>query len=424
MNTYALSHLADAALSRGMDGAFVQGHAADAAQIAHIAEFDARRLFRPAGYPSMFAYCMDRYRLSEQSTLKRLRAARAAREFPAIFTAVAENRLNLSAVVMLTPHLKPDTADALIEAAMDKTLAELEVLLAHRNPKPDVPTALTPAPAVTPAPPELSLRTVGDQELAGVTVAEMPALSARTVVRPDPPAKLKPLAPEKYELHMTIPQSTHDKLRLAQELLGHEVASKDIPGVFDLALDALIGRLGKRKFAATSKPRKPVRKMGDTSRHIPAHVQRAVWKRDHGQCTFVSDTGKRCCSRRDLEFDHIEPFARGGNATAGNIRLRCRAHNQYEAERTYGEGFMNTKRDEARSRQKAAAEPNYVEKAREELIPWLKALGYRTDEAQRAAARADDIAEAPLEQRMKRALFGVSAIRFHSLDSLAKRFRL
>ena len=85
----------------------------------------------------------------------------------------------------------------------------------HRNPRPDVPTALTPVPAVTPAAPELSLRTVGDQELAALAVAEMPALSARTVVHPDPPAKLKPLAPEKYELHMTIPQSTHDKLRLA-----------------------------------------------------------------------------------------------------------------------------------------------------------------------------------------------------------------
>ena len=46
----------------------------------------------------------------------------------------------------------------------------------------------------------------------------------------------------------------------------------------------------------------------------------------------------------DLEFDHIEAFARGGEATTANIRLRCRAHNQYEAERTFGAGFMEAKR--------------------------------------------------------------------------------
>jgi hypothetical protein len=30
------------------------------------------------------------------------------------------------------------------------------------------------------------------------------------------------------------------------------------------------------------------------------------------------------------------PFARGGEATVGNIELRCRAHNAYEAERSFG----------------------------------------------------------------------------------------
>jgi len=32
-----------------------------------------------------------------------------------------------------------------------------------------------------------------------------------------------------------------------------------------------------------------------------------------------------------LEFHHVVPYARGGQATVENITLRCRAHNQYEA---------------------------------------------------------------------------------------------
>ena len=38
---------------------------------------------------------------------------------------------------------------------------------------------------------------------------------------------------------------------------------------------------------------------------------------------------------------------RGGASSAGNVRLLCRAHNQYEAERTFGVDFMRAKREEA-----------------------------------------------------------------------------
>ena len=47
-----------------------------------------------------------------------------------------------------------------------------------------------------------------------------------------------------------------------------------------------------------------------------------------------------------------------------NMRLLCRAHNQYEAERTYGAEFMRRKREaahqreaEARTSKAAGAEP-------------------------------------------------------------------
>jgi 5-methylcytosine-specific restriction endonuclease McrA len=73
-----------------------------------------------------------------------------------------------------------------------------------------------------------------------------------------------------------------------------------------------------------------------------------VWKRDQGQCTFVSETGQRCPSRRFLELDHIDPVARGGRATVERMRLRCRAHNQYTAEYTFGADFMEEKRRQAR----------------------------------------------------------------------------
>ena len=72
------------------------------------------------------------------------------------------------------------------------------------------------------------------------------------------------------------------------------------------------------------------------SRHIPADVKRAVWRRDAGQCAFVGLTGRRCSERTFLELHHVQPYAKRGPATVTNIALRCWRHNQYEAELIFG----------------------------------------------------------------------------------------
>src|SRR5437762_10825895 len=72
--------------------------------LAHIAEVDARKLYVAAGYASMYRYCVGRLKMSEDVARKRIQAARAARQFPAIFAAVADGRLHLTAVVKLALH--------------------------------------------------------------------------------------------------------------------------------------------------------------------------------------------------------------------------------------------------------------------------------------------------------------------------------
>jgi 5-methylcytosine-specific restriction endonuclease McrA len=79
------------------------------------------------------------------------------------------------------------------------------------------------------------------------------------------------------------------------------------------------------------------------SRYIPSALRREVYARDGGQCTFVSTTETRCCTRRTLEFDHIVPFAQGGTMTRDNLRLMCRSHNALLAERTYGRDYVKSR---------------------------------------------------------------------------------
>ncbi len=398
VSTYCLSHLSDPVLLRDLTALVARDRATTAALLAHLAEVDARRLYLPAGHPSMFSYCVEELRLSEDAAYKGIRAARSARQFPAAFAALADGRLHVSAIAMLTPYLTPENADGLLAAAAHQSKAGIEALLAERFPRPDVPARIEalspPLPIGRLAPGPVESHGLGEQQLApGEVVQHVPGRAEARALQ----TRVAPLAPQRFALQLTVGQSTHDKLRYAQALLGHQLPSGDLAAVLDRALDALIRQLERRKFAATPQPHPRLRRPTASRRHIPAEVKRAVWARDGGRC-FVSEVGRRCPARTRLEFDHVDPVACGGRATAARMRLRCRAHNQYGAECTFGAGFMRHKRAAARD---AAAERA---RAAAEVIPWLRRLGFRADEARRAAARCETVSHAPLEQRVLVAL--------------------
>ena len=216
---------------------------------------------------------------------------------------------------------------------------------------------------------------------------------------------MQPLSPQSDALQCTISRETHQKLLYAQTLLRHKIPSGDLSEVLDQALDALILSLEKAKFAATARPRSQRESAKAGGRYVPAEVRRAVWERDGGQCTFVGPGGRRCPARTLLEFDHVEAFACGGEATVEGMRLLCRAHNQYAAERNFGIGFTRGKREhaqlaaETRRARTTAAQPPELD-----VIPWLRKLGFRADEARRAANGCNLPPDATFEERLRAAL--------------------
>ena len=371
MSTYSLSHLSDHVLLHDLAALVAKDRATTTALLAHLAEVDTRKLYLPAGYPSMFAYCLGELHLSEDAASKRIQAARAGRQFPALFTALADGRLHLAAVCLLAPHLTPENADELLAAAAHKTKFEIEQLLARRFPR----TELLPLVQAIPASRPLENEQLAPGQVEPVCVADDQHAPGH-VEAPVPRTKVAPHGPERFALQLTIDKGTHDKLRHAQALLSHRIPSGDLAAVLDRALDALIGQLEKQKFGATQRPR-PRQGRSTNPRHIPAHVKHAVWERDQGRCTYVSQRGHRCGSRKFLEFDHVDPVARGGQATVEGLRLRCRGHNQFEAECTFGAGFMEEKRGEARrapveTRARAAAKEND-----RDVMACLRELGFR-----------------------------------------------
>ena len=178
-----------------------------------------------------------------------------------------------------------------------------------------------------------------------------------------------------YRVQFTADQAYVDLLEQARSLLWHQLPSGDLVELQRLALQALVDKLAKRKCGAktsqggahpqpgptggaspgaapardatdqaeelVAEPLAPMlREPAPGSRHIPTAVRREVWERDGGHCAFVDARGQRCRAASAIEFHHLLPHARGGPATPANLGLRCRPHNQLEAEEDFGRDFM------------------------------------------------------------------------------------
>lgn len=222
----------------------------------------------------------------------------------------------------------------------------------------DRATVPADATATTSAPPEPS---------AGAHPAAVGAVLATVPKSDRVRAELRPVAAEQWSLRVTMDAAMKKDLDTLESLLSHSLGG-DLTSIVREALRCAVEKHGKRRGAlaparsrtaprtakeqgsvgparseqptlgpkpvgepvnaATTAPRPP--------RAISAGVRREVWARDGGCCSWRGRDGRRCGSRWKVEIDHIHPAAFGGEPTAGNLRLLCRAHNVRHAENVFG----------------------------------------------------------------------------------------
>jgi hypothetical protein len=333
----ALRRLSDGELVAKVKSLAAQECHATALLVAHLAELDTRDVHLREGYSSLFSYCREVLSLSEHAAYDRIEVARAARRFPVVLDLLEAGSVNLTAVRLLAPHLTPRNHRAVLNSARGKRTFEVRQIVARLSPQPDVPTSIRKVPT-----PKATKSGGGASNDPAPAAAAPPALAAPPTSLPTPTpasaprpcpgssAEVAPLCEDRYHLKVTIAGDTVEKLRLAKDMLRHALPSGDDAAVLDRALTALLTELSRKKFAATEKPRAS-RGASSGSRHIPAEVRRTVWVRDLGRCAFVGKSGRRCNERAFVEFHHVKPWAFGGEATVGNIELRCRRHNDHES---------------------------------------------------------------------------------------------
>jgi 5-methylcytosine-specific restriction endonuclease McrA len=249
--------------------------------VASLAELEARRLYSGLGYSSLYIYCTEHLRLSEHEARTRMEAARAALKCPMVLDMLVAGDLTMTTAAILKPWLTEENCLTLLEAARRKSKREVQAIVAKLGPSVDCDSEIYPVPGG-------------------------------------------------YRFEVTIDDDAYRTFRRLQELLRHAIPSGDPAQIVVTCFNTTLREIERRKLANVHRPR-PQRLQNLRTRHIPADVRRQVWKRDGAQCAFVGTQG-RCQERGFLEIHHLVPFARGGEATVDNLQLRCRAHNQYEAD--------------------------------------------------------------------------------------------
>jgi 5-methylcytosine-specific restriction endonuclease McrA len=329
--------------------------------LAHLAEFDARRLCLEEGFRSLYEYCTISLGFEEGEAYRRIRVARVIRGFPEAKKALEDRRVTASHLVVLSPWLERGNIVEWLGIAEKKTRRELEALVAARYPQapqPDAVRNLPMHPFVVPASPPMALEVPPPSETdAALAQAAAPSIESSLVPMPSAASWqiLTPVSAGRVRVGFDAASAVGQLLERMRQVLRHKYPEGRLEDLVREAVEAYLDRkdpqrrmeLKAAKAECAGAPatgpeieeRLPTRflRAWAAGRYIPAKVKSAVWARDEGRCAWREPDGTVCGSKDWIEYDHLRPYAKGGKSDdARNIRLLCRVHNQAAAEAAFG----------------------------------------------------------------------------------------
>lgn len=252
-------------------------------------ELDQRKLWAGLSYGSLFQYMQMDLGFCNATADRKLKAVRMMRVLPEVALKVETGSVTLTAVANLQRAIEHEERRTrrtlplekkaeLLERIEHQSTPQVEKLLAIEFP--ELPTKLE------------SIRATGDDQ---------------------------------NRLSLTLTEVQLEKLRRIQSLTAHADFNATIASTLEHVMDDYLKRHDPMKLVAT-----PTQASEKQKRAL-------VFKRDHGRCTFIDPrTGRKCGSSFQLEIDHIKPKGLGGTDDIDNLRVYCRAHNQYAAQQTFG----------------------------------------------------------------------------------------
>ncbi len=259
------------------------------------------------GYPSLFEFATQSLGYSAGAAHRRIQSMRLLKTLPEMASKIEEGSLSLCVAAKTQSFFKSEDKKRKSEGAAKLSL----------------PTKQEIAHSMVGA----SMR---ECEKKLVEISPATALPAE---------KTRELSTGKTLIQFSAAQELMEKLEKLKEMLAHQNPDGSYEGLIEVLADMALKKVDSKKSA-----QKTAKNNADTasvstvekerSRYIPVEIKRSVFARDGGCCTYEDKkTAKRCGSRFALEYDHIKPFAWGGETSEANLTLRCRSHNVYTAKK-------------------------------------------------------------------------------------------
>jgi hypothetical protein len=266
--------------------------------LEYLREIESRRLHLARGFASLFDFCLKELKYSPAEAHVRIQAMRLIKALPEVESNLEGGSLSLTVAVSIQGTFRRQ--EKLNGAPLDQD--EKRSVVAS---------------------------------LLGSSTRE----AERKLVEFYPQAKVeresaKPASGERTCIQFMASKELMKKFERLKSLLAHKVPSGRFDELFVEIANVALKKL-EPKPPSSDAPLLRAPKVNRTrSRYVKANTRRIAWATPKDQCDYTDPlTGRRCESRHALQIDHIHEYSRGGSHEVENLRILCRAHNLWRAER-------------------------------------------------------------------------------------------
>jgi len=248
-------------------------------QIAHadllstIMEVNAAKLYLDFKLASLYAYCLQELKLTEDVACSFISVARKAEEVPELKKAVDQG-LPFTKAKIVARVITPKNQEELLETAKVSSCNKLEREVVKENPK--------------------------------AAVVE----------------KVVPVAEDRYRLELGISEDLLEKLRRVQDLVcNKERRAASLEESLAAMAELYLEREDPQRKAERARETKKAPNL--TADKIPAASYHAVQRRDKGRCQIPG-----CANTRWIDIHHVVLRSQGGTHEVSNLLTLCGFHHR------------------------------------------------------------------------------------------------
>ncbi|MBD3179440.1 MAG: DUF222 domain-containing protein [Candidatus Latescibacteria bacterium] len=298
--------------------------------LLYLREIDRRKLYLEEGYSSMFDFCTEHLGYSRSAACRRIRVARCMGRYPEIAAMLQAGEINITTLSMVSGILNDDNYEEILKKISNRSKRDVEIFISGFNPQREIRDRVRPVCVLKPAAGKST--PTGGSRINRKNYVKSEIKSDST---PDVGSKDTRLEVERrFEIRFSAGEDFMKKLEKVKSLLSRKYPrGVNLELMFEELLDNYLDQNDPERREADNNIK--INKLKRT-RHIPRNIKDKVYRRDGGRCSFVGKSGRRCSSRWNLQYDHIIPYAKGGDNSPDNLRLLCARHNRLMAEREYG----------------------------------------------------------------------------------------